>query len=79
VVVRLVELVTEVEVDNRGLEKYVLNRDDEGLVGVENVRCIFLRPILFVRQAGCDLELDLVIRSGIEFDWMVRALFWSFC
>lgn len=38
----LVELVSEMEVDYGGLEEDMLDGDDEGLVGVENVGCIFL-------------------------------------
>jgi len=33
----LVDLVAEVEVDDGGLEEYMLNGDYEGLVGMENV------------------------------------------
>jgi hypothetical protein len=39
--VYLVELMAEVEIDDGGLKKYMLDGDDEGLVGMENVRCIF--------------------------------------
>lgn len=73
-----VELMAEVEVDDGGLEEDVLDGNDEWLVWVENVGRVFLRPILFVRQSGCDLELNLVIRTRIKLDRVVCALFWPF-
>ncbi len=39
--VALVELVTEMEVDNGRLEEYVLNGDDEGVEWVEDIGGIF--------------------------------------
>lgn len=46
---RLVELVAEMEVDDGGLEQDVLDRNDERLVGMEDVGCVLLGSILLVR------------------------------
>jgi len=75
---RSVKLVAEMEVHNGGLEEDMLNGDDKGLEGVEDVRSIFLRPVLLFWQSRGNLKLDLVVSARIKLDWVVSTLLWSF-